>query len=157
MNVEIERDIGAPADHVWQLVQDIGTTAEWNPEVLRSRSLGAQRTGLGARRRCEFDEDGRKWVEETVTGYDERMRSLTVRLDEGPARPPLHEVAATLVVTPVPGGCRVKMTFHLTPRGLGQRLVALAAPLALRGVGRRILAGLDAHARAPAEVAGAAL
>ena len=153
MNIVVSRELLASPTEAWHVVRDIGSTAVWNPEVPHSEALGELRHGLGARRRCRFDHAGKKWVEETVVAYDEAARSMTVRLDEGSARPPFQDVSATMTVHPAGSGCRVQMVFHVTPGSTTQRVMSWEAAPALRGVGRRILAGLDEHLSRPAHAA----
>lgn len=87
-----------------------------DPVVLVSYAANGRTTGLGARRRCEFNDDGTRWVEEHIAA-----RELTA------------------------GTTEVTMTADLAAAGPIKKVIAGAGSLALRRVLDQLLAGLAHH------------
>ena len=142
--------VDAPVERVWAVLADFAGTHRWNPEVPVSYAVGDQTTGLGARRRCEFDDAGRKWLEETIIAFDEPGHRYTLRLVDGTAKPPIDDVTVEIAAAAATAD-RTEVTFTatLTGRGPAQRAMAGVGALALRRVLGRVLAGLDDHLAGP--------
>lgn len=141
----VRRTLDHPLESVWPVLADFAGTAVWNPDVLASAAVGDRRTGLGARRRCEFDTEGRKWTEEEIVAFDEGDHRYTLRIMEGTAAPPVEDVRVELAATAVGPRTEVVVTATLTGRTVGQRLAAGAGSVVLRRVFHRVLAGLALH------------
>lgn len=142
------REIEVDADAAWAVLADFVRTDVWNPEVPRSHGTSGIDRGLGARRRCIFDARGKKWTEELITAFDDVGRSFTLKIVDGPAKPPVDDVRVTMAVRPLgPGRCEVTAHAVLTGSSFPQRLAARAGAKVLKGVFARVLAGLDHHLR----------
>jgi carbon monoxide dehydrogenase subunit G len=57
----------APADRVWEVLDDFGGVWRYNPNVESSQVINDTETGTGACRECVFADGSR--LEETVTDY----------------------------------------------------------------------------------------
>lgn len=143
----VRRTIEQPAERVWAVLRDYGDTAVYNPEVVRSHLLDeGDDVTVGVGRRCIFDDDGSSWVDERLVALDDHERSFTSRIERGPAKPPIDDVAVRLSVEP-DGRDRsiVTATATLTGSTIAQRLLARGGAIALRRVLGRVLDGLDHH------------
>ncbi len=121
-------DIDAKPDAVWAVLGRFMHIDEFAPLVKSVDALTDSEDGIGAKRRCHFDDDTS--VVEEVTKW-EVNRSYRVRLSEMSAMP-LHEAYAELVVEPLDNGrSRVKWSidYHVKfgPFGwlLGQTLMKM--------------------------------
>jgi hypothetical protein len=72
-------EINAKAEHVWEVLANIGDIARWNPGVQKSWMTSEASEGLGASRRCELD--GRNYLLEDVVEWNP-PQSLTMRITE---------------------------------------------------------------------------
>lgn len=145
---EVRREamISASVDTVWPVLADFAGTDRWNPLVPRSFAVSERTTGVGARRRCEFDGQGEKWLEEEIVAFDEEARSYTMRIVGGTEKPPVDDVRVTISAAPAPSGrTRVTMRAKLVGRGLGQRAAAVVGSLVLGRVLTRLLTALDSY------------
>ena len=140
------RTIDAPVEEVWRVLVDFGSTSVYNPSVPKSFSVGELASGLGAKRRCEFDDAGKKYIEERIVAFDDANRSYTVEIVDGPAKPPVDHVHVDISAVPDgPDRTVVTMSADLSGDGLkGKVMAAVGAPM-LKRVSRQVLAGLDHH------------
>ena len=53
-NVTVKREMNNNVETVWKVLDDYGTVYKYNPGVETSEILGEIKTGLGARRVCNF-------------------------------------------------------------------------------------------------------
>lgn len=151
--LNVQRTMPHNVERVWAVLSDFPSTMIYNPEVLKSESVNGLQTGLGARRRCEFDPNGKKWTEEQIVAFDDAAKRFTLRIEGGTAAPPIDDVRAEMVAEALgPDETLVTVTTTLNGSGLKQRLVIGAGTVALRGVFRRVLAGLDHHLSTGAHV-----
>ena len=61
-DIEISREIAAPADELWSLVADMPRMGEWSPEATGGKWLkGATGPAVGARFKGTNEAGGRKW------------------------------------------------------------------------------------------------
>ena len=77
--------IRAPKEKVWNLIADIGSIQNFNPNVSRSYYTSDIRFAVGASRHCDLLPMGS--VEERVTAYEEG-KSLTIEIYDGEKAPP---------------------------------------------------------------------
>ncbi|WP_228848146.1 SRPBCC family protein [Halocynthiibacter styelae] len=89
-------DIKATPEAVWGELSRFMDLADIAPLVASVDALSEASTGLGAKRRCHFD-NGTSLVEEAITWEDGRM--MEVRMSEMDAMP-LHEGVAKIMVEP---------------------------------------------------------
>jgi uncharacterized protein YndB with AHSA1/START domain len=69
----ITRQIGAPVEKVWEVLEDFGDIAKWNAGVKRSAMTSQGEVGQGTTRHCDFSPLG--GVEERIDSFvpNERM------------------------------------------------------------------------------------
>ena len=150
----VGRVIDAPIEKVWRVVADFGKTSRYNPAVPVSYSIGDQESGLGARRRCEFDDAGEKFIEERIVEFDETSHRYTVELVGGTAKPPIDEVRVGISVVDLGDATtEITMTSDLVGRSLGRRIMAAVAVPMMKRVTRQVVAGLDHYIASGEEVA----
>lgn len=138
--------VNAPIDRVWSVLADFAGTSRWNPLVPVSYAANGQRTGLGARRRCEFNDDGTKWLEEHIVAFDETSHRYTLQIIEGTEKPPVADVHVTIAARELTADTtEVTMTADLTAAGPIQKVIAGVGALALRRALHLLLAGLEHH------------
>jgi len=65
--VTVTKEMSHNVEAVWKVLDDYGSVYKYNPGVKTSDILGAKRTGLGARRQCNFC-DGSSF-KETIVEY----------------------------------------------------------------------------------------
>jgi len=95
---EVQKVIDAPADRVWEVLDDFANTYVYHPIVERSRSVNGKDRGLGARRMCTMY-DGNS-VQEEITDHDAANRRYRVEVvDHGPF--PMKHMAVWFSVEPV--------------------------------------------------------
>ena len=145
--------ISAPIERVWSVLADFAGTYRWNPVVPFSHAVGDRSSGLGARRRFEFNGEGTKWIEEEIIAFDEVQHRYTLQLKRGTEMPPVDDVQVQISADRAsPSTTRVTMTATLTGRGPVQKVVAGVGSLALRRVLGQLMAGLDHHVATGREV-----
>jgi len=145
--------INAPIERVWPVLADFAGTYRWNPVVLASHAVGDQSSGLGARRRCEFNDDGSKWLEEEIIAFDATRHRYTLQLMQGTEMPPVDNVQVQISAdSATPSTTEVTMTATLLGRGPLQKVVAGVGSLALRRVLGQLMAGLQQHVDTGREV-----
>ncbi len=66
-SITVKREMNNNVEAVWHVLDDYGTVYKYNPGVETSEILGEKRTGLGARRVCNFY-DGSS-LKETIVKY----------------------------------------------------------------------------------------
>ena len=135
------------------MLADFTGTYRWNPVVPRSHPVGDRTTGLDAHRRCEFDDDGTKWLEERIIAFDERNHRYTLQILDGTEKPPIDDVRVEIAARPAAGKTtEVTMTATLTGNGPIKKVIAGIGSLALRRVLGQLMAGLAHHVATGDEV-----
>ncbi|MBW1762331.1 MAG: SRPBCC family protein [Deltaproteobacteria bacterium] len=104
-------EIEATPDATWAVLERFMHIDEFAPLVKSVDALTDHKDGMGAKRRCNFD-DGSSVVEEVIEW--EANRKYRVRLSEMKAMP-LHEAQAELSVEPLENG-RSKVTWGMDYR-----------------------------------------
>ncbi len=123
------------------LLDDFANIASWSSKVVASKATN-KKQGVGAERRCEFDADGKMWLQERLIAKDDK--SITVSILDG-AGPMRTAVAVFLVEGNVVSiGFRFKMKWGI----LGSLMGLLMAPMLKKRFGL-LLADLDAASGAP--------
>lgn len=144
------RTIDLEQTQLWNILDDFGGIYRFHPAVERSPLLGRQRSGLGARRRCEFY-DGSQVVEEIID-YQPGQQ-LTVDIVEGSL--PLEQAQGTIALAPLQdGGTEVSFRIDYKPKygPLGAVMDALVMRRSFRKLLARVLEGLETHARTGAVI-----
>ena len=143
--VTTKRTINAPAEDVWQSLDDYGGIAKWNENLAGSRVLpGSAATGLGAKRQCDLKADGSQYLRETINVY-EPGRKLGLVIDD--TTMPMKGATCLFEVRPL-GPNRSEIVFSMDfkpPMGiLGQLMLPMMKPM-LRGKMAKALEGNDAY------------
>lgn len=145
--------IDAPIADVWPVLADFANTYRWNPEVPRSFAVNDLTSGLGARRRCEFNGDGTKWLEERIVEFDEANHTYTLQIVDGTEKPPIDDVHVTIsAIEASPTTTLVTMSAGLVGRGPIKKAVAVLGGLVLKRVLDRLMRGLAHHVATGEEV-----
>ena len=66
-NITVKREMNNSVESIWKVLDDYGSVYKYNPGVATSDILGEKKTGLGARRVCNFY-DGSS-LNETIIKY----------------------------------------------------------------------------------------
>lgn len=111
--VRVTREIDAPADDVWKVLDDFGGVAKYNPNVEMSGVVAGPDTGTGATRECILD--GGERIEEEIVEYDSGTGYTVNFTDVGDF--PLKENVVDIRVESIDETTSVvTMTSNCTPR-----------------------------------------
>jgi len=84
-SVQVEREVAAPPEHVWDLVADVTRMGEWSPEAESATWLGgADAPAPGARFRGTNRQGKRHWSTTATVVAAERGRSFAFDIAVGP-------------------------------------------------------------------------
>jgi len=131
-----------PIDEVWPVIEDFTTTYRWNPLVERSEPIGDQRVGLGAQRRCDLDDTGKKHIEERIVDFDADAHRYVVEIVGGTAKPPIRTQVEFVAEAAGAAATSVTMTAHLMADSMFTRLIAPIGARQLGKVADQVLEGL---------------
>lgn len=143
--LNVTREIDASPDQVWGLLDNFADTWIYHPIVAQSESLGGQKTGLGAKRRCTMY-DG-KQVEECITRYAPEERSYEVTVTDA-GRLPLDEMVLSITVYEgAEGHARVEMVGHMQPKygPVGWLMAKLMMKRQFEKLLAQLIEGMEAH------------
>lgn len=142
-NVTVTAEVAASAERVWRAFASFGDIHRFHPHVQISPLLTDQRSGVGAKRRCQFY-DGNHVVEEVV-GWEDG-RAITVDILEGSM--PLKKAQARIEIAPLgKEKSEVRFTMRYEPKFglLGQVMDALLLRSKFRGMLSQVLGSLETH------------
>lgn len=115
---QLSRTINAPASDVWAVVgEDFGAIANSHPKIVSSNYInGSLKSGEGAERVCNFDDKGKKYVQEKQVNYSPEDYSFKVQIfhSEGIPMDPDNSFA-TYKVIPLDNNTS-KLVFDMTYR-----------------------------------------
>lgn len=131
-------EIAAPAAHIWAILAEVGSIAEWNPGLVGSNATNDV-TGLGATRFCDID--GRQNLDEEVV-YFEPERAITFRITRSTLPFRTADIGFTLVADEDTTIVAVSPDYHLKYGVAGQLLDKAFIAKAYRQGMRELLAGL---------------
>lgn len=133
-HIEGEIVINRPVEEVFDFVADERNEPRYNPQMLRVTQVSSGPIGRGTRFRCEMARNVELvWA---ITAY-ERPRRLAgagravVRLFMFAGLPAM-DMRGTLSFEPVPGGTRMRWSWHLEPCGVFKLLTPLAERMGQR-------------------------
>jgi ribosome-associated toxin RatA of RatAB toxin-antitoxin module len=72
--------INAPVEKIWAIITDLALLERYDPTVLSSTIISAEKTGIGAARKVDM-RDGRNWFNEQITMLQPN-HALTIQLTE---------------------------------------------------------------------------
>lgn len=111
--VEVEQEIGASADRVWQLVRDFGGLKAWNPGI---ESVAVEGSGIGAVRTIKM---GGISLKERLEHLDDVDRTFRYSIIEGPV--PVRAYLATVKVAEAgPDRARITWGSRFEPQGASE-------------------------------------
>lgn len=137
--------VTVPAGKAWTVLNDFGGIERYAPTIERSPILSEQKTGIGAKRKCEFYNDKGSIVEEIVEMQD--GESLTLNLTEHGM--PMKFMTAQLSVKPIDGETSelsMELDFEVKGGPFGWLLGAVMIRPVMRGAFRKVLRGWAFHA-----------
>ena len=112
-HIKVQRRMSASTASVWALYADFPNLAShWNG-LRATRAIGAQTSGVGARRRVELKPIGS--MDETVTTWEEGRRIDT--RNQPSALVPFKQADSMLTLEPDDRGTLATFNYRYTPRG----------------------------------------
>ncbi|MFC7133635.1 MULTISPECIES: SRPBCC family protein [Salinibaculum] len=142
--VSVRREIDAPREVVWGVLDDFGGVAKYNPNVTTSSIVAGPESGPGATRECVLRDGGR--IEEEITEYVPDTGYTVNFTDVG--KFPLRENVVDIHVESVDGTrTAVTMTSHFRPKfgPLGWLLAKTMMESKFRDTFDEVLEGLDSY------------
>jgi uncharacterized protein YndB with AHSA1/START domain len=114
----ITRQIGAPVETVWEILNDFGDIYKWSPGVTASKLTSEGPVAQGSTRHCDFAPFGS--VDERIERHEPHAR-LTVNLFET-FKLPISGAIADFNIAPKDGGTELSLHYSYTPNMLGRLL-----------------------------------
>lgn len=127
----ITRQINAPVEAVWEVLNDFGDIQRWNPGVKKSNLTSQGPVGEGSTRHCDFAPFG--GVNERIDLYEPNQR-LTVNIHEAFKLPISGAIADFNIVTE-DGGTKLTLHYSYTLNLLGRLLRGYTATQMSKGIG----------------------
>jgi uncharacterized protein YndB with AHSA1/START domain len=112
----ITRQIEAPVEKVWEVLNDFGNIARWSPGVKRSALTSDGPVSEGSTRRCDFAPLG--GVNERIDTYVRNER-MTVNLYET-FKLPISGAVADFSIAAQDTGTKLTLHYSYTPNRLGR-------------------------------------
>jgi len=130
-NFTITRQIDAPVEKVWEVLDDFGDIQRWSPGVTASELTSSGPVGEGATRHCDFAPFG--GVNERVERHVPNER-LTVDLYET-FKLPITEAEADFNLAPTDDGTMLTLNYSYTPNLLGRLMKGYTDKQMRKGIG----------------------
>lgn len=127
----ITRQIAAPVDTVWQVLDDFGDIQRWNPGVAASDLTSQGPVAEGSTRHCDFKPFG--GVDERIERYEPNQR-MTVHLFET-FKLPISDAIADFNLASSHGGTELMLRYHYTLNRLGRMAKGTTAKQLQKGLG----------------------
>ncbi|MGI9598340.1 MAG: SRPBCC family protein [Acidimicrobiales bacterium] len=145
----ITREINAPIEIVWSVLDDFGNIADWSPGVRRSALTSTGQVGTGTTRHCDFVPLG--GVNERITHHDPNRR-MTVHLYET-FKMPITDAVADFQLERIGNRTSLTLGVEYAPNRLGRVAKGTTDKQMRKGMGAladdlaresaRLTAGLD--------------
>lgn len=136
----LTKQIDAPVEAVWEVLDDFGDIQRWNPGVAKSHLTTAGDVGHGTERRCEFSPMGA--VHERIA-HHAPGEQLTVEIYEA-FKLPMKRATADFSLAPKNGGTEITLRYRYEPNLLG-RLMSGPLEKQMRKGMAGLLEGLEAE------------
>lgn len=127
----ITRQIAAPVERVWEILDDFGGISRWGPGIKHSELTSEGPVGEGATRHCDFAPMG--GVNERIERY-EPQRRMTINLFET-FKLPISGAVADFQLAPRDGGTLVTIDYTYTPNLMGRILKGATDQQMRKGLG----------------------
>lgn len=112
----ITRQIAAPVDTVWDVLDDFGSIQRWNPGVAKSGLTSQGPVAEGSTRHCDLKLFG--GVDERIDRYEPKQR-MTVHLYET-FKLPISDAIADFNLAARDGGTELTLHYRYTLNRLGR-------------------------------------
>jgi len=127
----ITRQIGAPVETVWEVLNDFGGIYKWSPGVTASELTSEGAVAEGSTRHCDFAPFG--GVDERIERYEPHER-LTVDLFKT-FKLPISGAVADFRIASNDGGTELNLHYSYTPNMLGRFLRGYTDKQMRQGIG----------------------
>lgn len=127
----ITRQIAAPVDTVWHVLDDFGDIQRWNPGVAASGLTSQGPVAEGSTRHCDFKPFG--GVDERIERYEPNQR-MTVHLHET-FKLPISDAIADFNLASRHGGTELTLRYNYTLNRLGRMAKGTTAKQLQKGLG----------------------
>jgi uncharacterized protein YndB with AHSA1/START domain len=142
--VSVRREIAAPVEAVWRVLDDFGGVAKYNPNVESSKIVAGPESGPGATRECVLGDSGR--IEEKIVEYNPHSGYTVEFIDVGDF--PLKTNVVEIGLESIDGArTAVTMTSNFTPKygPIGWILAKVMMKSKFRETFEEVLDGLDSY------------
>ena len=140
IHVEKKLVVNVSKEKVWEVLKDFGSVEKFAATIEKSPVISDQKIGLGARRKCYFN-DGSNLVEEIVDYQD--GRGFTMQLSEFSL--PLKSMSAQMMVEEIDAHRSLVVMssdFVVKGGGIGQIMGNLLMKPMMSGVFKNLIVGL---------------
>lgn len=127
----ITRQIDAPVETVWEVLDDFGDIQRWNPDVTHSKLTSEGPVKKGTTRHCDFSPFG--GVNERIEQHEPNKR-LTVDLYET-FKLPISGATADFMIAPHAGGTELKLRYDYTLNSIGRLVKGVTGRQMRKGIG----------------------
>jgi uncharacterized protein YndB with AHSA1/START domain len=127
----ITRQIDAPVEKVWEVLEDFGDIQRWNPGVTASSLTSQGPVGQGSTRHCDFAPFG--GVNERINEFSPNKR-LTVDIFEA-SKLPISRAQADFNLAPNDGGTELTLHYSYTLNLMGKIMRGYTAKQMTKGIG----------------------
>jgi len=102
--LNFETTLNANKQEAWQVIADFAGISVYHPGVPKSYVINqSERSGLGAERRCELSNDGKKYIDERIVRFVDGQE-YDVEIYGGNQIPPVNNILVTIGVESVSTG-----------------------------------------------------
>ena len=112
----ITRQISAPVERVWEVLDNFGGISQWNPRVKHSELTSAGPVSAGSTRHCDLTPMG--GVNERIDTYIPNER-MTVNIHET-SKLPISNATADFSLAARDGGTELQLHYSFTLNRLGR-------------------------------------
>ena len=127
----ITRQIDAPVETVWAVLEDFGDIQRWSPGVSNSNLTSEGPVGEGTTRHCDFSPFG--GVDERISRCEPNAR-LTVDLYET-FKLPISGAVADFNIAPIDGGTELTLVYSYTLNRMGRLAKGYTDKQLRKGIG----------------------
>jgi len=142
--------VNIPAEKIWSILEDYSSVARFAPTIKSSPIVSDIKSGVGAKRRCTFN-DGSSLVEE-ITEY---TQGEGFRMDMSEHSMPLKSMQAEMRVKPIDdNSSELYMSADFVVKGgsLGRVVGALVMRPVMKGVFKKVMKGLAYYCETGSQV-----
>lgn len=127
----ITRQISAPVERVWEVLDNFGGISQWNPGVKHSELTSAGPVSVGSTRHCDLTPLGA--VNERIDSYIPNER-MTVNIHEA-SKLPISNAIADFTLAATDGGTELELHYSYTLNRLGRMARGTTERQMQKGIG----------------------